>query len=90
MAAAPVPRPVRNAGRTGAAADARPNTTSGKAIRILCFGGSTMMGIGARDHQTIPAVLARRLAERGHRVAVTNYGQLGHNSTQEVITLQQL
>ena len=60
------------------------------AIRILCFGGSTMMGMGARDEYTIPAELARGLAERGHRVAVTNYGQLGHNSTQEVITLQQL
>ena len=48
-------------------------TANGEAIRILCFGGSTMMGMGARDDQTIPAVLARRLAERGHRVSVTNY-----------------
>ena len=63
---------------------------NGEAMRILCFGGSTMMGMGARDDQTIPAVLARRLTERGYRVSVTNYGQLGHNSTQEVITLQQL
>ena len=60
------------------------------AIRMLCFGGSTMMGMGARDEHTIPAVLARRLGELGCRVAVTNYGQLGHNSTQEAITLQQL
>jgi lysophospholipase L1-like esterase len=60
------------------------------AIRILCFGGSTMMGMGARDEHTIPAVLARRLAELGHSVAVTNYGQLGHNITQETLTLQQL
>jgi lysophospholipase L1-like esterase len=65
-------------------------TTDSKAIRILCFGGSTMMGMGARDDHTIPAVLARRLTESGHRVSITNYGQLGHNSTQEVITLQQL
>ena len=65
-------------------------TATGEAIRILCFGGSTMMGMGARDDQTIPAVLARRLTELGHRVSITNYGQLGHNSTQEVITLQQL
>jgi hypothetical protein len=62
----------------------------GGAVRILCFGGSTMMGMGARDDRTIPAILARQLAERGHGVSVTNYGQLGHNSTQEVITLQQL
>ncbi len=60
------------------------------AIRILCFGGSTMMGMGARDEHTIAAVLARRLAALGHRVAVVNWGQLGHNSTQEAITLQQL
>jgi len=65
-------------------------TADGEAIRIMCFGGSTMMGMGARGDQTIPAVLARQLTERGHRVSVTNYGQLGHNSTQEVITLQQL
>ncbi|HEX4617177.1 MAG TPA: hypothetical protein VH230_14820 [Stellaceae bacterium] len=65
-------------------------TADREAIRILCFGGSTMMGMGARDDQTIPAVLARRLTGLGHRVSVTNYGQLGHNSTQEVLTLQQL
>jgi hypothetical protein len=62
----------------------------GNAICILCFGGSTMMGMGSRDDQTIPAVLARHLTERGYRVSITNYGQLGHNSTQEVITLHQL
>jgi lysophospholipase L1-like esterase len=61
-----------------------------RSIRILCFGGSTMMGMGARDEHTIPAVLARRLGELKHCSAVTNYGQLGHNSTQEAITLQQL
>ncbi len=66
------------------------NRPDPEAIRILCFGGSTVMGMGARDEQTIPAVLARRLEELGHRVAVTNYGQLGHNSTQELIALQQL
>jgi lysophospholipase L1-like esterase len=60
------------------------------ALRILCFGGSTMMGMGARDDHTIPALLASRLAELGHRAAVTNYGQLGHNATQETITLLQL
>jgi lysophospholipase L1-like esterase len=59
-------------------------------IRILCFGGSTMMGMGARDAYTIPAVLARLLGELGYRVALTNCGQLGHNSTQATITLQQL
>ena len=59
-------------------------------LRILCFGGSTMMGMGARDAATIPAVLCRRLGELGHRAAITNLGQLGHNSTQEAISLHQL
>jgi lysophospholipase L1-like esterase len=58
-------------------------------VRILCFGGSTMMGMGARDAHTIPAVLARRLRELGYAVSVTNAGQLGHNSTQETIALHQ-
>src|SRR5262245_5765302 len=59
-------------------------------VRIFCFGGSTMMGMGARDDATIPAMLAARLGKMGHRAAVTNFGQLGHNSTQEAITLHQL
>lgn len=60
------------------------------ALRIFCFGGSTMMGLGARDEGTIPAVLARRLAELGRPAAIVNFGQLGHNSTQAVIALHQL
>jgi hypothetical protein len=66
------------------------HTAADTAVRILCFGGSTMMGMGARDQHTIPAILARRLTEIGCEVCLTNYGQLGHNSTQETITLQQL
>jgi hypothetical protein len=65
-------------------------TAGDQIIRVLCFGGSTMMGMGARDEETIPSVLARRLTAIGYCVSVTNYGQLGHNSTQETITLQQL
>ncbi|MGE5270563.1 MAG: hypothetical protein ACM3JG_12925 [Thiohalocapsa sp.] len=60
-----------------------------EAARILCFGGSTMMGMGARDEATIPAVLARRLGATGHAAKITNFGQLGHNSSQEALTLVQ-
>ncbi len=66
------------------------NARGADVVRIFCFGGSTMMGMGARDHATIPALLASRLGDLGHRVAVTNFGQLGHNSTQEAVTLHQL
>jgi lysophospholipase L1-like esterase len=87
-------RPYRGAHLSIDARGLRPTpgeTTAGAAaIRILCFGGSTMMGMGARDEHTIPAVLARRLGELGVAAAVANYGQLGHNTTQELITLQQL
>jgi lysophospholipase L1-like esterase len=60
------------------------------AVRIWCFGGSTMMGMGARDAGTIPAFLAQLLRQRGQPVSITNLGQLGHNSTQAAIALHQL
>jgi lysophospholipase L1-like esterase len=60
------------------------------AVRIVCFGGSTMMGLGAREDHTIPAILARRLGELGYPAAITNRGQLGYNSTQATIALHQL
>jgi hypothetical protein len=87
-------RPYRGAQLTIDERGLRPTpgerTAPAGAVRILCFGGSTMMGMGARDDHTIAAVLAQRLGEEGHTARVTNYGQLGHNSTQETITLQQL
>jgi lysophospholipase L1-like esterase len=87
-------RPYRGAHLSIDARGLRPtlgeNTAGATAIRILCFGGSTMMGMGARDDHTIPAVLAGRLGELGVAASVANYGQLGHNTTQELITLQQL
>jgi len=58
-------------------------------LKVHCFGGSTMFGLGARDEGTIPAALQRLLRARGHDVAVANRGQLGHISTQEIISLQQ-
>jgi lysophospholipase L1-like esterase len=71
--------------RTAGETTAPPNAT-----RIVCFGGSTIFGMGARESWTIPAIVARRLEALGHAIAVTNHGQLGHNSTQELIALQQM
>ena len=42
---------------------------------------------GARDDSTIPSFLARKLRERGIEVKVTNFGESGYVSTQEVIAL---
>lgn len=55
--------------------------------RIFLFGGSTLWGAYARDDYTIPSHLARLLAERGVDVAVTNFGESGHVSTQGLIAL---
>jgi lysophospholipase L1-like esterase len=51
------------------------------------LGGSSLWGFGARDDQTIPSLLARRLHERGVQVEVKNLSDLGYVSTQEVICL---
>ncbi len=56
-------------------------------FRVFVFGGSTIWGIGARDDYTVPSCLAKHLAEMGVRAQVTNYGESGYVSTQEVIAL---
>lgn len=55
--------------------------------RIFVFGGSTVWGTGARDDHTIPSELSRRLARAGKVVEVTNFGQSGYVSSQEIIAL---
>jgi len=56
--------------------------------RLFVFGGSTIWGRGARDEFTIPSFLAKELARDANtRFAVTNHGQSGYVSTQEVLSL---
>jgi hypothetical protein len=57
------------------------------ALNIMMLGGSTMWGLGARDEFTIPSLLAKKLTEHGIRARITNFGQIGYVSTQEVIAL---
>lgn len=60
-------------------------------IRIFMFGGSTLWGFGARDENTIPSHLAKRISTAsGKPVEVTNYGETGYVSTQEMIALLRL
>ena len=40
---------------------------AGPPVKILMLGGSSLWGFGARDDQTIPSLLARKLHERGCR-----------------------
>jgi lysophospholipase L1-like esterase len=56
-------------------------------VKIFMFGGSAMWGTGARDEFTIPSYLSKKLHERGVDVWVTNFGEGGYVSTQEVIAL---
>jgi lysophospholipase L1-like esterase len=60
-------------------------------LRVFAFGGSTTWGAGARDDYTIPSLLAKHLAgNAAYDVAVSNFGQMGWVTSQEVIYLYEL
>lgn len=57
-------------------------------LRIFMFGGSTLWGVGARDDFTIPSLVSKKLNNHlATDVWVTNFGEIGYVSTQEVIAL---
>lgn len=57
-------------------------------LKIFMFGGSAMWGTGTQDDQTIPSFISKILNEKGYRdFYVTNFGESGYVSTQEVIQL---
>jgi lysophospholipase L1-like esterase len=58
-----------------------------KPVKLLMVGGSSLWGFGARDDQTIPSLVARRLHERGVPAEIRNLSELGYVSTQELIGL---
>jgi lysophospholipase L1-like esterase len=78
---------IRATLKVPATASGSSGTASAKRLKVLMFGGSTMWGFGARDEGTIPSCLARVLAERGIEAEVTNLGEIGYVSSQELITL---
>ncbi len=60
-------------------------------LRLFMLGGSTLWGTGVRDDHTLASLLARRFsANPGYDVEVTNLGQIGYVSTQELLLLYQL
>jgi lysophospholipase L1-like esterase len=67
----------------------QPRTPAEPAARVFFFGGSTMWGTAQRDDHTIAAEAARRLQTLapGSRVEVTNFGESGYVSSQELIDL---
>lgn len=60
------------------------------AIKIFCFGGSTMYSSGARDEYTIPSELSKLIYKTfpSKNVAVTNFGCHGYTRASENIQLQ--
>jgi hypothetical protein len=58
-----------------------------RVAEVFAFGGSTLWGNGARDENTIPSWVSRFLDQSGRRVRVTNHGELGFVSTQDLVSL---
>ena len=65
----------------------RHRVAGGTPARVFVFGGATTWGNFERDSATRAAVLARKLAAAGFDAEVTNFGQPGYTSSQELITL---
>lgn len=59
-----------------------------EAYSVFLFGGSAMWGLNVSDRNTIPAYLQTRLDELMDRpVAVRNFAQIAHSSSQEMVEL---
>ena len=60
------------------------------ALKIFCFGGSTMFSAGSRDEHTIPSKLSKLINDSfpDQNVAITNFGCHGYTRATENIQLQ--
>jgi hypothetical protein len=65
-----------------------PDSAAADAVDIFVLGGSTTWGNGSRDLHTVPSELSRLLHDRGVKARVTNFGESGYVSMQELITLE--
>ncbi|WP_291724792.1 SGNH/GDSL hydrolase family protein [Magnetospirillum sp. 64-120] len=66
-----------------------PQDLSRPGRKVFVFGGSTTMGSGVANEQTIPAAIERRLHAAGHKdVQVFNFGVVSYFSSQELIAFQ--
>lgn len=86
-----VPGRYVNVDSAGRRVTPQPTTPAKPAARVFFFGGSTMWGTAQRDDHTIPAEASRRLqtlAGPGNRIEVTNFGESGYVTTQELIQLE--
>lgn len=65
-----------------------PDSAAADAVDIFMLGGSTTWGNGSRDDHTVPSELSRLLHQRGVKARVTNFGESGYVSMQELLTLE--
>ncbi len=65
----------------------RTSSPSTAQIKIVLFGGSALWGTGARDEFTIPSQVSKKLSAKNLDAWVTNMGEGGYVSTQQVIAL---
>lgn len=64
--------------------DEVPASATDSIYRIFVFGGSAVWGSGVRDAFTLPSLIGQQLSDEGYAVEVTNFGESGYVSTQEV------
>jgi lysophospholipase L1-like esterase len=76
-----------NVDEEGIRLTANPDCTP-EAPRIWMFGGSNVWGTGAKDDETIPSILAHEYSKSLGPVCVTNFGEAGWVSTQDIIQLE--
>jgi lysophospholipase L1-like esterase len=58
-------------------------------IRIAVLGDSFTLGVGVKDHHTLPAQLERKLEERGWPVEVLNFGVSGSHTLRQLTLLRE-
>lgn len=64
-----------------------PSENISKFPRIFFYGGSTMWGEGLSDEHTIPSLVSRELNGLEDAAHITNYGEIGYGSAQELALL---
>lgn len=77
-----------NIGSDGARSNVAARRSSSEIYKIYCYGGSTTVGDGVADDQTISAYLESDLSLRSEvKIAVFNYGSGNHTSLHSTLRL---
>lgn len=64
-----------------------PLSANNPPVKLFFFGGSTMWGSGVRDAYTLPSLVGSELSKSGKNPLITNFGETGYVSTQEISKL---